>query len=344
MSVSEPIAVVGGQILTDLVDVTDDLAALDRGGPWVVVVPFDASPICARFARRRPGTIGDVASADAWPGLPAGTRWDSSLDRAGFVAAVETIRAAIGRGELTQANLTRRISAPLPDGADVVALAAAVAAANPAPHEALVSIPALGVAVASASPESFLSMENGRVSSSPIKGTTTSGGTFPPKDYVENRLVTALAAEELANVCVPGSVRVVADCSIEAHPGLDHLVSTVAGVRRPDLGWADILAELVPPASVTGAPRAPARRLIDQLEPVARGPYCGAIGLVDDDRARAVLNVAIRTFWFADDHVHFGTGAGITAGSDPVAEWDETELKAARLLAVAAAAGGRLPV
>ena len=115
-----------------------------------------------------------------------------------------------------------------------------------------------------------------------------------------------------------------------------HLVSTVRARLRPDAGWADLFAASFPPGSVTGAPKSSALTAIRTLEQVPRGPYCGAVGWVDADARRATLAVGIRTFWAAGDRLHLGTGAGITWGSDAALEWDETELKAHRLLAVAA--------
>jgi para-aminobenzoate synthetase component 1 len=93
---------------------------------------------------------------------------------------------------------------------------------------------------------------------------------------------------------------------------------------------------------VTGAPKIAACRIIDELEADERGPYCGAIGWVDADRGRGELNVGIRTFWLADDHLWFGTGGGITIDSTPEGEWEETELKARRLLRVASSPAGQL--
>jgi para-aminobenzoate synthetase component 1 len=95
------------------------------------------------------------------------------------------------------------------------------------------------------------------------------------------------------------------------------------------------MAATFPPGSVSGAPKAAALDLIAQLEPVARGPYCGALGWVDSRNGTACLAVGIRTFWITDGRLHFGTGAGITWGSDPEAEWLETELKTRRLLSLA---------
>jgi para-aminobenzoate synthetase component 1 len=117
-----------------------------------------------------------------------------------------------------------------------------------------------------------------------------------------------------------------------------HLVSTVTGTLREDVGWSELLAATFPPGSVTGAPKLAAMDVIRRLEPVPRGPYCGAIGWVDADAREGDLNVAIRTFWFEEGEVHLGTGGAVTWDSDPAGEWEETELKARRLLRVASAA------
>ena len=97
------------------------------------------------------------------------------------------------------------------------------------------------------------------------------------------------------------------------------------------------MAATMPPGSVSGAPKSTALRAIADLEPVPRGPYCGAVGWVDADAGRARLAVGIRSFWWQDQKLNFGTGAGITWDSDPAGEWAETELKAARLIALASA-------
>jgi para-aminobenzoate synthetase component I len=137
-------------------------------------------------------------------------------------------------------------------------------------------------------------------------------------------------------VCEPGSIQVPSLLSVEPHPGLVHLVSTVQGSLRGAVGWAEIFAATFPPGSVTGTPKARALSVLGDLEKMPRGPYCGAIGWVDADRKCASLAVGIRTFWRQGDELLFGTGAGITWGSDPHAEWRETELKADRLLTLAA--------
>jgi para-aminobenzoate synthetase component 1 len=120
-----------------------------------------------------------------------------------------------------------------------------------------------------------------------------------------------------------------------------HLVSTVQARLRPGVGWGALLAAAFPPGSVTGAPKSSALRLLAELEPVPRGPYCGAVGWVDADAGTAALAVGIRSFWRSEDALRFGTGAGITWGSDPALEWAETELKASRLVRSASAAVDR---
>jgi para-aminobenzoate synthetase component I len=326
-----PLAVVGGRLATDLVDVTTDLTALDSSGFWAVVLPFEGEPVCARFAKVRP--------ARPWPGAPwqgpAADAWRTSLDEATFRKGVDAIRDAIAAGDVYQVNLTRRLSAPLPPGADVAALGAALAEGNPAPYSAVVRIPSAGCEVASASPELFLRRVRDVVSSGPIKGTAPTPDGLTAKDQAENVMIVDLVRNDLGRVCEFGSVQVPALLSVEHHPGLVHLVSTVSGRLRAGCGWADAIGATFPPGSVTGAPKLAALEHIAQLEPVPRGVYCGAVGWVDADRRCGDLNVAIRTFWVEDGQLHLGTGGGITWDSDPADEWAETELKARRLLHVA---------
>ncbi len=325
------LAVVGGRLATDLVDITDDLAALESTGFWAVVLPFEGAPICARFGHVRP--------ARPWPGPPwAGPpadSWTSSLSEDEFKAGVRSIRASIEAGDVYQVNLTRRLSAPMPAAGDVAALGAALAEGNPAPYRAVVRLPAAGCLVASASPERFLARDGDVVQSAPIKGTAPDASGLTAKDRAENVMIVDLVRNDLGRVCEFGSVAVPSLLATEQHPGLVHLVSTVTGRLRPGCGWADAIAATFPPGSVTGAPKIASLAQIAALEPIPRGVYCGAIGWVDADRRQGDLNVAIRTFWVADGQLHFGTGGGITWGSDPDDEWAETELKARNLLRVA---------
>jgi para-aminobenzoate synthetase component 1 len=193
------------------------------------------------------------------------------------------------------------------------------------------------VEIASASPELFLRRNGRLVESGPIKGTGRTEADLLEKDHAENVMIVDLVRNDLGRVCETGSVTVPELCVVEKHPGLVHLVSTVRGELREDAGWPELLAATFPPGSVTGAPKSSALRIIEALETAPRGPYCGGIGWVDADRGIGELAVGIRTFWIdrAEGVLRFGTGAGITWGSDPEHEWRETELKASRLLAVA---------
>ncbi len=335
-SASPALAVVGGWLCTDLIEVSSDLSVLDGEGFWAVVVPYEGAPMCARFATVRPAV---PWSGPAWFG-PAPGEWHSTLSEREFSTGVDTIRRRITAGDVYQVNLTRRLWAPIDRGApgcDVAALGAALADGNPAPFSAVVRLPEHGVEIASASPELFLSRDGDQVWSSPIKGTGATESDLGEKDCAENVMIVDLVRNDLGRVCEWGTISVPALLEVEAHPGLVHLVSTVRGTLRADVGWGELFDGTFPPGSVTGAPKIAACAIIDELEVDSRGPYCGAIGWVDADRNRGELNVAIRTFWMEGDRLWFGTGGAITHDSTPADEWEETELKARRLLAVASA-------
>ncbi|WP_330248815.1 MULTISPECIES: chorismate-binding protein [unclassified Streptomyces] len=331
-----------GLIASDLQDVTSDPAALDSSGFWAVCADFEGGLVCARFGTVRSAPV-PAPVPGAWRGPGAGD-WVSSLDRAAYTAGVRRIREYIAAGEVYQANLCRVMTAVLPDpaAADVDALTALLALGNPAPYAGTIRLPAHGVEVATASPELFLKRDGRTVESGPIKGTGRTEADLLEKDHAENVMIVDLVRNDLGRVCATGSVTVPDLCVVEKHPGLVHLVSTVRGHLADGVGWPELLVAAFPPGSVTGAPKSSALRIIESLETAPRGPYCGGIGWVDADRSTAGLAVGIRTFWVdrneATPVLRFGTGAGITWGSDPEREWDETELKAARLLAVASGA------
>ncbi|MEU1650837.1 chorismate-binding protein [Streptomyces pristinaespiralis] len=335
-----PLARFGPLVATDLRDVTSDPAALDSTGFWAVAADFEGGLTCARFGDVRSEPV-PAPVPGRWRG-PAAEDWTSSLDRAAYTAGVRRIREHIAAGEVYQANLCRVLSAPLPDpaAADVDDLTALLARGNPAPYAGTIRLPAHGVEIATASPELYLSRDGRTVESGPIKGTGRTADDLLEKDHAENVMIVDLVRNDLGRVCTGGSVTVPELCAIESHPGLVHLVSTVRGELSPGAGWGELLAATFPPGSVTGAPKSSALKIIDALETAPRGPYCGGIGWVDADRRTAQLAVGIRTFWIdrAADVLRFGTGAGITWGSDPEREWAETELKASRLLAVASGA------
>ncbi|MEU8505229.1 chorismate-binding protein [Streptomyces brevispora] len=332
----------GGLVASDLQDVTSDPAALDSSGFWAVCADFEGRLVCARFATVRTAAV-PAPVRGAWRG-PAAGGWSSSLNRDAYTAGVRRIREYIAAGEVYQANLCRVMTARLPDpaAADVDALTSLLARGNPAPYAGTIRLPAHGVEIATASPELFLRRDGRTIESGPIKGTGRTEDDLLEKDHAENVMIVDLVRNDLGRVCATGSVGVPDLCVVEKHPGLVHLVSTVRGLLAEGTGWPELLAAAFPPGSVTGAPKSSALRIIGELETAPRGPYCGGIGWVDADRATASLAVGIRTFWIdragPAPVLRFGTGAGITWGSDPEREWDETELKASRLLAVASGA------
>jgi para-aminobenzoate synthetase component I len=262
------------------------------------------------------------------------------------MAAVEATRQAIAAGTVYQANVCRVMTAPLPDrdARDVAALHLLLAAGNPSPYAGFLRLPGKGVHIACASPELFLAVRaatQGRsVRSGPIKGTGRTVEDLTDKDAAENVMIVDLVRNDVSRVSRTGSVTVPHLLLTQEHPGLVHLVSYVEGGLLPDATWPSIVDATFPPGSVTGAPKLSALRLISELEREPRSFYCGAFGWVDADTGEAELAVTIRTFWLDGDTVKFGTGAGITWGSDAAAEWRETELKAARLVDVAS---GRWP-
>lgn len=333
----QPEAVLGGSLATGLLTVTSDPAALSAGGRWAVALPYTGDAVFARFAD---WSSPSERTPARWRG-PDESGWSTSMDEAAYRAGVEAVREAIAVGSVYQANLCRVLSAHLPDPAmgDIAGLHARLAHGNPAPYGGYLRLPDHDVAVVTASPELFLSVErdeDGRmITSGPIKGTAAVSADLSDKDRAENVMIVDLVRNDLSQVCENGSVWVPSLLGVEEHPGLVHLVSRVRGRLRADVGWGDILRATFPPGSVTGAPKSSAMRIIADLEPVPREFYCGAVGWIDADTGEAELAVAIRTFWVRDGVIRFGTGAGITWGSDAAAEWEETELKARRLVRLA---------
>ncbi|MTV25675.1 anthranilate synthase component I family protein [Nitriliruptoraceae bacterium ZYF776] len=261
----------------------------------------------------------------------------TSLPRERYLAAVRAVLDHIAAGDSFQVNLTQRLTTTW-DG-DLPALYRALRAASPAPHAACLH----DVGVASVSPETFLRVTGRDVVTRPIKGTrprdpdpALDGAmaddlATSAKDRAENVMIVDLARNDLGRVCEPGSVHVPELCAVEAHPTVWHLVSTVGGRLRPGVGYGDLLRASFPCGSITGAPKVRAMAIVESLEPVRRGWYCGAVGYLG--AGAASLSVAIRTATrHPDGTVDHGAGGGIVADSDPTGEHDESWAKAAAFL------------
>jgi para-aminobenzoate synthetase component 1 len=248
---------------------------------------------------------------------------------------IEYIRA----GDCYQVNLSQRLLAPLRE--HPLDLYGRLRTLNPAPFGAYFDLG--DFQILSASPERFLRVTNGEVETRPIKGTRPRGRTpeedaalaaelaASPKDRAENVMIVDLLRNDLGRVCEFGSVRVPTLCEVESFRFVHHLVSEVRGKLRPGLGPLDLLAAAFPGGSVTGAPKVRAMEIIAELEPTARGPYCGSLGFVGFDGSMDT-NILIRTFTAGRGWVQFPVGGGIVADSDPAREYEETLHKAAGLL------------
>lgn len=319
----------GGRQADQLAELRSDLQALDEPGFWAISGTFEGNWTLARFKEVRER-----------PFLPTGLDlklgdWNTSKSQDEYENYVEHIRAEIARGEVYQVNACRVLSASLqtqnqlPKSTEQLSyLFHRILNANPAPFAGYLSLPHLEIA--SASPERFLSKIGRRITSSPIKGTSATD-QFLEKDRAENLMIVDLIRNDLGQISKIGSVSTPRLLATEAHPGLYHLVSDVTAELAQDVKVSEILTQICPPGSVSGAPKSSALRIIRSNEGI-RGPYCGVFGWSDGKQMQ--LSVAIRIFWREDDYLKFGTGAGITWDSVPSAEWEETELKARRLISL----------
>ncbi|MCU1680063.1 MAG: aminodeoxychorismate synthase component [Amycolatopsis sp.] len=310
----------------------DHLLRLDGDGQWwFEALVSDAAADPDRLATE----LAELLTREP----PHATWTAAALDRPlpmDYRDAVKACVHAIEAGELFQANICSRFMGEF-DGSPSALFAEGVRRMGP--RRAAFLAGSWG-AVVSMSPELFLSRHGNLVRSTPIKGTLPRRDAADDvlarrlreseKDVAENVMITDLVRNDLGRVCEVGSVRVPDLLSVRAAPGVWHLESTVEGRLAAGLTDEDLLRATFPPGSVSGAPKIRALDLIAELEPVARGVYTGAVGLVSPV-AGLELNVAIRTLEIHAGRVELGVGGGITADSDPAAEWQECLHKAAPL-------------
>ena len=272
------------------------------------------------------------------PGVP-GVR--SNFTREGYLDAVARVIEYIFAGDVFQANLSQRLEAPL--AGTPLELYGRLRRRNPAPFAAFLDCG--DVVIASSSPERFLRVHDGRqVETRPIKGTRPRGVgpehdaalalalAESDKDRAENVMIVDLLRNDLSRVCRPGTVRVPELFAIEHYATVHHMVSTVVGELAPEHDGVDLLRAAFPGGSITGAPKVRAMQIIAELEPTARGAYCGAIGYVSVTGALDT-NIVIRTYLVLGRDVYFQVGGGIVADSDPEQEYRETLDKARGLVA-----------
>jgi para-aminobenzoate synthetase component 1 len=268
------------------------------------------------------------------------SRLDSSLPRPAFLAAVERAQRYIRAGDIYQVNLAQRLGAACSlTGWEFFERLTAL---SPAPFAAFFDCG--DFQLASSSPELFLRLSGQHIVTRPIKGTRPRSADpvrdaqlawelqRSEKENAELLMITDLLRNDLGRVCEYGSVRVPDLMRLERFAQVHHLVSTVEGRLRQGVTHLDALAACFPGGSITGAPKIRAMEIIDELEPVARGPYCGCLGYLGFNR-ESQLSITIRTALVRTGRAWFHVGAGIVADSVADAEYEETLAKAGGLLA-----------
>ena len=326
-SKNAPVFWMNGRLATGLSQVSNDPSCLADGGFWALSTTFEGDFRAFKFDH----VIEASFPTSPWQKIEG--QWSSSLNESQYVTYVKKVQEHIAQGWVYQVNACREISIDV-DVEDLRGLFSKILESNPAPWASYLEAP--GINIASASPELFLKRDGGRIRTSPIKGTAPVGTVdFGVKDKAENVMIVDLMRNDLGQICKSGSVTVPRLLSTESHPGLVHLVSDIEGELKDEITWAEIFTRLSPPGSISGAPKSSAVSVIKDNEG-KRGPYCGALGWVQGDKCE--LSVAIRIF-YKDDKLRFGTGAGITWASVADDEWEETQLKARRLVSLA---GGEL--
>lgn len=325
----------------------DSLVLFDHQADKIWVIATGLAPDGSRnveLARRQLHVWRDrLATSPPPPGAPSPVRPHppivSSLSRVEFLAAVRRAQRYIFQGDIYQVNLAQRFAAPCPS--DPWTYYEHLSAASPSPFSAWIDCGEFQVA--SSSPELFLRLTGSHVLTRPIKGTRPRSADpnedarlthellRSEKEMAELVMITDLLRNDLGRVCEYGSVTVPELVRLERYRHVQHLVSTIEGRLRPEVTHLDALASCFPGGSITGAPKIRAMEIIDELEPVTRGPYCGAHGYLGFNR-ESQLSITIRTAVLRNGHVWFHTGAGIVADSVPEAEYDETMAKAGGLL------------
>ena len=291
---------------------------------------------CLFQAVAHDGLVANLSPQYAVPGTPGVT---SNFSKDGYLRAVERVIDYIYAGDVFQVNLSQRLLAAARD--DPVSLYRRLRRCNPAPFAGYFD--AGQFQILSASPERFLQVLDGEVETRPIKGTRPRCGDpaadraaeaellASEKDRAENVMIVDLLRNDLARVCRPESVRVGQLCGVEAYEHVLHLVSAVRGRLRENCSPLDLVRAAFPGGSVTGAPKVRAMEIIAELEPTARGAYCGSLGYLGFDGSLD-LNILIRTITAGRGWWQFPVGGGIVADSTPEREYEETWHKAEGLL------------
>jgi anthranilate synthase component 1 len=257
-----------------------------------------------------------------------------------YRGAVLRIKEDIAAGEIYQAAMSRRLSAPARETG--LAIYQRLRQVNPSPAMFYLRIP--GMELAGSSPEPLIKVQGRLVTTRPIAGTRRRGEDAQedarleqelladPKELAEHAMLVDLARNDLGKVCTPGTVAPTDLMFVQRFPRVMHLVSNVAGELAEGRSALDALAGVFPAGTVTGTPKRRAMEIIAREEPTARGPYAGACGYLTF-YGDLEFCITIRTAVVTGGQVHVQAGGGIVTDSDPALELAETEAKASAILA-----------
>ncbi len=327
--------------------VSEEIAIVDNlsGKLSLVVYAEPGKPGAYRNAQRRLGELLQKLREPA--AIPADIRVPSEAAVSGFGekpyhAAVERAKQYIYNGDIMQVVPSQRMSKRF--HATPLALYRALRTLNPSPY--MFYFDFADFHVVGASPEILVRLEGDTVTVRPIAGTRRRGATpeedaalaeellADAKERAEHIMLVDLGRNDAGRVAQTGTVRVTEQMVIERYSHVMHIVSNVEAKLKPDLGAIDVLRATFPAGTVSGAPKVRAMEIIDELEPVKRGVYAGAVGYLGFHGNMDVA-IALRTAVIKDGMLHVQAGGGIVADSEPDAEWQETQSKAKALLRAA---------
>ena len=287
-------------------------------------------------ARQRHASVCCPGSRREQEAASISSSWQSNQTRAEFEARVARAQEYIAAGDIYQANIAQKFSTRFTG--NPYRLFEHLLARSPAPGGAFLDFG--DTRVLSASPELFLRIRGRHITTRPIKGTRPRSRDpvrdeqlafellTDPKELAELVMITDLERNDLGQICEYGSVTVTQLVQLERFHQVFHLVSTIEGMLRSGVDALDAVRACIPGGSISGAPKRRACEIIKELEPCPRGVYTGLIGYFDDN-GDAAFSIAIRTMVLEGENLHFSVGSGITAGSIPAREYEETLHKAA---------------
>jgi anthranilate synthase component 1 len=326
--------------------VTDVLLAFDHLRHEVTVLAnVIAEDDVERAYEEAAAAIAEVRERLRGPVPQAGTgrreppSFTSNLGSDGYAAAVERAKEYIRAGDIYQVVPSQRWSADCP--VDAFSIYRGLRAINPSPYMYFLDFE--DFEIAGASPEALVTGTGRTVRQRPIAGTRPRADSVEqdlergrelladPKERAEHVMLVDLGRNDLGRVCEYGSVAVDELMAVETYSHVMHIVSSVSGTLRPDVSPMDALRASLPAGTLSGAPKIRAMQIIDELEPVGRGPYGGAVGYLSYTGDLDTC-IYIRSALVKDGQVHLQAGGGIVADSDPAYEVRETEAKAGAVM------------